>query len=115
MLQSTLAQIGSWTDASNAHFAHIALDPLAINRRELWLKQHRQLARAIERVRGVEFVDAMLDRHLLRRWRYRLIVQTAPRDAEQVSLGRKRQRVGIMVEKRVPFGMAHDGNLFSEK
>jgi hypothetical protein len=66
-------------------------------------------------VRGVQLVDAMLDRQLLRRWRYGLIVQAAPRDAEQVSLRRERQRVGVVVDQRAPFGIAQDGNLFSEK
>ena len=52
---------------------------------------------------------------LLRRWRYGLIVQAAPRDAEQVSLCRERQRLWVVVDQRAPLGMAQDGNLFFRK
>jgi len=65
-------------------------------------------------VRSVQLVDAMLDCHLLRRWRYGLIVQAASTDAEQVSLGGERQRVWVVVEQRAPLGMAQDGTFFSE-
>src|SRR5262245_42494500 len=57
----------------------------------------------------------MLDCHLLWRWRYCSVVQAAPRDAEQVSLGRERQCIWVVVEERAPFTLAQDGNLFFRK
>src|SRR5204862_2628996 len=66
MLRGPLAQVRSRANARNPHFAHLALHPLAVDRREIGLEQDRQLPRAVKRVRGVQLVDAALDRHLLR-------------------------------------------------
>src|SRR5436190_20307331 len=88
------------------------LHPLAVDRCEIGLEEDRQLPGAVKRVRGVQLVDAVLDRHLLRRWRNRLIVQAAPADAEQVGLGGERQGVSGLVKKRAALGVAQDGNLF---
>src|SRR3712207_8906677 len=46
-------------------------------------QQHSQLARAIERMGGVELIDTVLDGYLLWRWFKRLIIQAAAADAEQ--------------------------------
>ncbi len=76
------AQVRPWRDAGDPHLAHVALYPLAIDRCEVLLQQHSQLPRAIKWVRRVEFVDAVLDRHFLRRWRFGLIIQTPAADTE---------------------------------
>ncbi len=82
MLQGAFAQIGSRADASNPHFAHIALHPLTIDDPVRFQQRHRQLARAIKWMGGVQLVDAVLDRHFLRRWRNGLIVQAPAADAQ---------------------------------
>jgi hypothetical protein len=115
MLGQALAQVRPRRDAGDAHLAHIVLHPLAIDRPKLGIEQHGELAGAIERVRGVEFVDPMLDRHFLRRWRTGLIVQRAPADAEQLSLGNKRERVGGAFDQRASLNMTQDGNFFFRK
>lgn len=83
----SLADIRARGYASNAHLAHIPLHPLAIDGTKFRFQHHRQLAGAVKRVGGIDFINAVLDRHLLRWWRYGLIVQTAPTDAQQVGLG----------------------------
>jgi hypothetical protein len=52
-----------------------------------------QRARTIERASGIQGVDAVLDGHLLRRWRHRLVGQTGPTEAQQVGLGAERQGI----------------------
>ena len=64
---------------------------------------------------GVQLVDAVLDRHFLRRWRFGLIVQTPAADAEQIGLGAERERVCGVLHQRLPLPMAQDGNFFFRK
>jgi len=90
MLGQALAQVRAWCNASDAHFAHRALHTLAINRSKLRREQHRQLARAIKRMGGYDLVNPMLERHFLRRWRDRLVVQAPSADTEQVGLRTER-------------------------
>jgi hypothetical protein len=74
MLTCPFAEIWAGADPRNLHLAHIALNPLPIDRTEVFLQQDGQLARAIKWVGGVQLVEPMLDGHLLRRWRHGLIV-----------------------------------------
>jgi hypothetical protein len=39
---------------------------------------------------GVKFVNPMFDRHFLRRWRHRLVIQAPAADTEQVGLRAER-------------------------
>ena len=80
VLRRALTQVRSRTDASDAHLTHVALDSLTIDRMEVVLQQHRQLAGAVKWMGGIQFVDPVLDCHFLRRWRQRLIVQRAAAD-----------------------------------
>jgi hypothetical protein len=112
MLTGSFAQIRAGMDAGTAHLAPIALDPLAIERMEVLLQEDRQLARAVKRVRGVQFVEEVLDGHLLLRWWQRLILQAAPADAEQSGLGCQWQGLWGVVDQGSPLGMAQDGTLF---
>jgi len=114
MVSQAFAQVRPWRDGSDSHLAHIALHSLAIDRCEVLRKQHDQFARAIKRMRRVEFVDAVLDRHFLRRWRYWLIVQTPAADAEQIGLRPEWERVDVSLDQRAPLTLAQDGNFFSE-
>src|SRR5215207_1291106 len=115
MFGQPFAQVRPWRDAGDPHLAHVSLHPLAIDRCEALLQQHGQLPRAIKRVRCVEFVDAVLDRHFLRRWRHRLIVQTPSADTEQIGLRAEWERVGVMLDQRAPLGMTQDGSFFFRK
>src|SRR5918911_3153903 len=114
MVGQPFAQIRPWRDASDPHLAHIALHSLAIDRCEVLRKQHGQLARAIKRMRRVEFVDAVLDRHFLRRGRHWLIVQTPAADDEQIGLRPEWERLDVSLYERAPLTLAQDGNFFSE-
>jgi hypothetical protein len=67
------AQIGSGTDAGDTHFAHVALDRLAVDD-QLGPQHRRDLARAVERPGGVDLVDAPLDVQLFGRGRRRLVI-----------------------------------------
>ena len=114
MLGQALAQVRPRRDAGDPHLAHIPLHPLAIDRRKVRLQQHGQLARAIKRMRRVQFVDAVLDRHFLRRWRFGLIVQTPAADAEQIGLGAERERVGGVLDQRRRSPWLRTATFFSE-
>ena len=57
-------------------------------------------------MRSKQLINPVFDCHFLRRWRLRLIVQTATADAEQARLGRERERVGVAFYERTALGMA---------
>ncbi len=67
---SLFAGVGTWHDAGDAHLAHLALHQLAVEPQD-----HRDLARAVERVGGVQLVDAALERQLVRAGPQGLIIQ----------------------------------------
>src|SRR6266496_390442 len=115
MLAQAFAEVRPRCDAGDPHLAHRALHPLAIDRPKRRREQHAQLARAIKRMGGVQRVDTVLDRHFLRRWRFGLVIQTPAADAEQISLGAERQRVGRVLHQCLPLRMAQDGNFFFRK
>ncbi len=60
----------------------------------------------------IEFVDAVHDRHFLRRWRHWLIVQTSSADTKQVGLRAEWERVGLMLDQRVPLTLTQDASFF---
>jgi hypothetical protein len=66
-------------------------------------------------MRGVEFIDAVLDRHFLRRWRFGLIVQTPAADAKQIGLRPEWERVDVSLDQRAPLSMTQDGSFFFRK
>ncbi len=86
MFGSSLAGIGTGYDAGDAHFAHVALHQLAVEPQD-----HRDLARAVERVGRVQFVDVALDGQLVRAGQRRLVIQAGAVEREQVALGRQVQ------------------------
>ena len=86
MFGGPLAGVGTRTDAGDAHLAHVPLHGLAVD--DDFLAQfHRDLARAIERVLGVDFVDAPFDEQFFRRSRHGRVVQAGAVEREQVALG----------------------------
>src|SRR5262245_24237300 len=115
MLRGPLTQIRPGTDACNTHFAHVALHTLAIDRRKILFQKHGQFPRAIKRMRGIQLVDAVLNRHFLRRWHSGLIVETAPAQTEQVGLDCEWQGIGGVINQHAALHMAQDGNLFFRK
>src|SRR3954453_20856283 len=77
MLAQALAEIWAWRNTLNAHLAHRALHALAVDWTTFFGQKHGELARPIEGMCRIQLVNAMLERHLLRRWQNALIVQTA--------------------------------------
>lgn len=66
-------------------------------------------------MRGIQLVNAMLDRHFLRRWRDGLVIQTAATDPQQIGLRSEGQRLGVPLDQRPAIGMAQDDNFFFKK
>ncbi len=85
MILPPLTEIRAWTDPGEAHLAHVALHGFAIDQ-HLIVQLDGDLARAIERTRGIDFVDAPLDPEFFRGRRHRLIIQAAAIQTEQVGL-----------------------------
>ena len=75
-----LAEIWPQRNALNPHLAHIPLDAFAADRAAFLTLDDRNLARIIERMRRIQLINAMLERHFLQRWHFGLIVQTATAD-----------------------------------
>jgi hypothetical protein len=57
----------------------------------------------------------MLEGHLLRRWRHRLIGAAPATDPEYVGLGLERERLCRMLDHRAALPVAQDGNFFFRK
>jgi hypothetical protein len=64
MTQSWSAQVGARTDPGQAHLAHIALHPFAIDN-PLRPQQRRDFARTVEGMGGIEFINPVFDSNLL--------------------------------------------------
>ena len=75
MVQPSPAEIRPGIDCRDAHLLHVMAHRVSRQCAEFWLKQHLDFARTIERVRGIQLVDPMLDRDLAWRGRNRSIVQ----------------------------------------
>ena len=83
------AGVGPRDDAGDAHLAHLALHPLAVEPQD-----RRDLARAVERVGRVQLVDAALEGQFFRAGQHGLVIQAGAVEAEQVALGGQAQ-VGL--------------------
>jgi hypothetical protein len=68
VLLAPFAQIGPWYDAHQAHFAHMSLHRFAVDHK-VGPQSYGNPPRAIERVPGVDLVNAVLERHLFGRGR----------------------------------------------
>ena len=87
MLGIALTEVGSRTDAGDAHLAHMTLHSFAIDDEVIVLLEHHgDAARAIRRLLGVNTVNGMLDGDFLGRGRNGLIVEAASAQAEQLRL-----------------------------
>ncbi len=92
MLRIAPAEVRPRTDAGDAHLTHMALDGFPVDDEVIVLLEHdRDAARAVRWVVGVNPINGMLDGDFLGRGRDRLIVQTAPTQAEQLGLLDQRQ------------------------
>ena len=90
MFLPTLTEIRAGRDGAQSHFTHVALDGLPIN--DQFLAQFsRNLARAIERPLGIDFINAPFDPELFGRRRHRLIIQPAAIQTKQLGLNTQGQ------------------------
>src|SRR5690349_5944939 len=105
MLAHALAEIWAWRNPLNAHLTHIALHAFAVDWMTFLIQEHDELTRPIKRVCRIQLVDAMLERHLLRRWRTGLIVQTATTEREQFGLGTERKCFRLVLDQSPAFRM----------
>jgi hypothetical protein len=80
------AGVGTRYDASDAHLAHMALHQLAVEPQD-----HRDLARAVERVVRVQLVDAAFESQFFRAGQRRLVIQAGAVQGEQFALGGQAQ------------------------
>ena len=85
MVLPTLTQIRARTNGGEAHFAHVTLHRFPIDT-QVFAQFLRDLARAIERTRGIDFINAAFDPELFGRRRHRLIVQPTAIQTEQFGL-----------------------------
>ena len=73
-------------DGHQPHFLHMPLHRFAIDRPPFAYHLLVDAPRPVERPGRVDFVDAPLDRYLLRRGQRGLVVKTGPRDREYLGL-----------------------------
>jgi hypothetical protein len=97
-------QIGTGTDANDAHLTHVPLDGLAVDR-HLPTQHGGDAPGAIKRILGIDLVDAMFDRDLLRRGWDWLVVQAGAVQAEQVGLGFEKQIARLALHQRQSLGL----------
>jgi len=98
MFGRLFAGVGTGNDAGDAHLAHLALHPLAVEPQD-----RGDLARAVERVSRVQLVDAALEGQLCRAGQHGLVIQAGAVQGEQVALGRQAE-VGLFpFQQRQPF------------
>ena len=115
MFGQTFAKIWPRRNALNTHLTHIPLDTFAVDRAAFLGQDACDLARTIEGMRGIQLINAVLERHFLRRWRNGLIVQTAATDPKQFGLGAECKRLGLVLDHRSPLIVTQDGNFFFRK
>jgi hypothetical protein len=97
------AQVRSRADAGDAHVAHVPLHRLAVDTPPFSSQLGRDAARAVKGILRVERIDAMLERHLLRRGLARLVVETRSADAQQVRLRAQRNGDVLTLNERHAF------------
>jgi hypothetical protein len=97
------AQIRARTDAGDAHFPHVALHSLAVDKNAVSAQLFCDAPRPVERVVRVQLVDLMLDLHLLWRRSNRLVVQACSFQTQQVSLGRQWEVWVVSLQESHPF------------
>jgi len=83
MVRMSFAEIRAGIDGNNPDLVHGAAYGSARNRAELRLQQQLKFARSIERAGGKQFVDALFDRQLARRWWRWPILQLCTTDRAQ--------------------------------
>lgn len=86
---------------------------LAVDLEALAAQLCRDPPRAVERVLGVDLVNSVLERDLLRQSRHRLVVKAGSIEAEQVGLGLDRETWVVKVKQRKAFSPSQVGYLFS--
>jgi len=90
MLRMRFAQVRSRRERDASHFAQVALHGFAIDN-EFGTQRLGNLTRTIERIGGVNLVNAMFDSNLVWRWWLGLVIQTRAIEAEQLALCRERK------------------------
>ena len=96
-------EIGTGTDADDAHLAHVPLHGFAIDDQLVVAGQDNlDAARPIRWMRGINDINRVLDAHLLGCRRHGLIVQAAPAETEQVGLVGDRDVTRLAVHQLHP-------------
>ena len=90
MVLPPLTEIRARRNGAQAHFAHVALNGLAIDD-QLLAKLGRNFARTIEWPLRIDLIYPALDPEVFWRWRHRLIIQPAAIQTEQFGLHTHRQ------------------------
>jgi hypothetical protein len=103
-LGGAFTQMGSRINGGQPHIGHVTSDRFPIDRLAFAGQLGGNPARAVERRGGIDFVNAMFERHLLRRWRGRLIVETGAAQPQQCRL---------VFERKVRVGAIHQGQAVS--
>ncbi len=93
------AQVGSRADAGDTHLAHVSLHCFSVDLPPFSSQLCCHAARAVERVLGVDSVNAMLERHFLQRGSARLVIETRAADAEQICLHGERKHGRLPVNE----------------
>src|SRR3712207_3774557 len=91
MLLSAPTQVGCWTNAGDAHLAHVPLHRFAIDRPSVPAQFDGDAPRTIERIGRVDRINAMFERHLLGGGCHRLVVETRATETQEFGLAAERQ------------------------
>ena len=51
---------------------------------------------------GIQFINPMLQRHFIRRWRHGFVVETGSAEPQEVGLGAERQNLGRALNQVAP-------------
>jgi hypothetical protein len=108
-LLCSFAQVGAGAEAGQPHLVHMPGHSLVIDQDAFAPQLRGDAADAVIGAIGVDGVDPMLERHLLRRWRHSRVVQAGAVQAEQVGLRRQRQLGILPLQQRQPFSFRQRG------
>jgi len=103
VLRVTPAQVGTRSDAGDAHLTHVTLHRGPRNGPAFLAQHRRHPPGAVEGISRVQFVHAVFDGDLFGRWSHRLVIQTGAAQVQQLGLGDQRQLRVIALDQLVTF------------